>query len=38
MYVKRFYEKALDCSDLVTDEVLVDVSLHCMMEEYQIFL
>lgn len=37
-YVKRFYEKVLDCYDLVAEHVLVDVYLHSMIENYRIYL
>lgn len=38
MYVKRFHEKALDYYDPVAKEVLVNVCLHGVFEEYRIFL
>lgn len=38
IYVRRFYEKALDCCDLVEEEKPVNVCLHGMMEVYKIFL
>lgn len=38
MHVKEFHKKVLGCCDLVTEEVLIDVCLHGMMEEYRIFL
>lgn len=37
-YVKKFYENALDFCDLVADDVLVDVCLHDMIEEYIVYL
>lgn len=38
VYVRRFHEKALDCCDLVDEEMHVDVCLHVMTEEYMVFL
>lgn len=38
IYVKRFHKRALDCYDLVDEEVLVNVCLHDMRKEYRIFL
>lgn len=38
LYVKRFHNKALDCINLVDEEVLVNVCLHGMNEEYRVFL
>lgn len=38
LYVKRFYDKALDCSHPVNEDVLVNVSLHEMVGECQVFL
>lgn len=38
MYVRRLHERALDYYDLVAGEVLVEVCLHSMMEEYSLFL
>lgn len=35
-YMRRFPERVLDCCDLVNEEVLVDVCLHVMKEEYLI--
>lgn len=35
MYVKKFQEKALDCCDPL-EEVLINVCLHDIMEEYTI--
>lgn len=37
-YVKRFHEKAMDCCDPVTEDALVDVCLHSVIEGYQIYL
>lgn len=36
--MRRFHEKALDCCDLVDEQVLVKICLHDMAEEYIIFL
>lgn len=36
--VKRFHEKTLDCVDPVNEEVLVNVCLHGMNDEYRVFL
>lgn len=38
LYVKRFHDKALDCIDPVEEEILVDVCLHGMNDEYRVFL
>lgn len=38
LYVKRFHDKALDCVDRVDEEVLVNVCLHGMNDEYLVFL
>lgn len=38
LYIKRFHEKILDCRDLIDEEVLVNVFLHDMDNEYQILL
>lgn len=38
LYVKRFHDKALDCVDLVDEEVLVNICLHGMNDKYSIFL
>lgn len=37
-YVRRFYERALNCCVLVAEDVLVNVCLHDMMKEYLIHL
>lgn len=37
-YIKRFHERSLNYYDPLVDEVLVDVCLHGMLEEYTIFL
>lgn len=37
-YVRRFHERALVYYDLVTEEVVVDVHLHDMLEQYRDFL
>lgn len=37
VYVKRFNEKALDGYDPVAKDVLVDIFLHKMIEDYQIY-
>lgn len=37
IYVRRFHENALDCYDQVAKQMLVDIHLHSMMEEYWIF-
>lgn len=36
-YMKR-YEKALDCCDLVVEDVFVDIYLHYKIEVYRIYL
>lgn len=36
--VKRFHEKALDCCGLIEEEVLVNVCLHGINDEYRVFL
>lgn len=33
-FVCRFHEKVLDCCDLVVEEMLVDVCLYCMTENF----
>lgn len=38
LYVKRFHDKTLDCVDPVDEEVLVNVCLHGMNNEYEVFL
>lgn len=38
LYVKRFHDKALDCIDPVDEEVLVNVCLYDMKDEYRVFL
>lgn len=38
LYVKRFHDRALDCVDPVDEEVLVNVCLHGMNDEYRVFL
>lgn len=38
LYVKGFYEKALDCSDLVSEETLVNLCLQGKDNEYRAFL
>lgn len=38
LYVKKFHDKALDCVDPVDEEVLVNVGLHGMKNEYRVFL
>lgn len=38
VYMRRFHEKALDCCNIVDEEVLVNVCVHSMREEYNIFL
>lgn len=37
-YMGRFHKRALDCYDLVTEEVQVNGCLHGMMEQNRIFL
>lgn len=37
-YVKRFHKKALDCCNPVAKDVLVDICLHGMVEDHQIYL
>lgn len=37
-YVRRFPERALDCSDAVDEETLVYVCLHDMANEYRVYL
>lgn len=37
-YVKHFHERALDCCDLVAEDVLVDICLHGMREDYHVHL
>lgn len=37
-YVKRFHDKALDCVNPVDEEVLVNMCLHGMNDEYRVFL
>lgn len=36
LYVKKFYEEELDCCDPVDEEVLVNVCLHGMVDEYPV--
>lgn len=36
--VKRFHDKALGCCAPVEEEVFINVCLHVMLEEHQIFL
>lgn len=38
LYIKRFHEKALNCVDTVDEEVLVNVYLHGMNDEYRAFI
>lgn len=38
LYVKSFHERAIDCRDLVDEEVLINICLYGMLEEYRIFL
>lgn len=38
LYVRKFQEKALDCCDLIDEDVLVNVFLHDMNNEYGVFL
>lgn len=38
LYVKRFHERVMDSCDPINEEVLVNVFLHCMVEEYHTFL
>lgn len=38
VHVKRFRERALDCSDAVDEETLVDVCLYGMANEYRVYL
>lgn len=38
VYVRRLHEKALDCCDLVEEEILLNVCLHDRIKEYSIFL
>lgn len=38
LHVKRFHEKALICCDPVDEEVLVNVCLHGINDEYRVFL
>lgn len=38
LYVKRFHDKALDCINPVDEEVLVNVCLYGMNDEYRVFL
>lgn len=35
---ERFHERALDCSDAVDEETLVDMCLHGMVNEYRVYL
>lgn len=35
VYVKRFCERTLDCSDAIDEETLIDVCLHDMIIEYR---
>lgn len=37
VYVRNFYEKALNCCHLVGEEVFVNVCLYGMMKECRIF-
>lgn len=37
LYVKRFHEKRLDCCNQIDEEVIVDLYLHDMNEEYRVF-
>lgn len=37
-YVKRFHEKVLDCCYLVAENMLVDVCLHEVVEDYLTYL
>lgn len=38
LYVRRFHEKALGYYDSVDEEVLVNVCLHGILNEYRLFL
>lgn len=38
MYVKRFYDKTLDCCDPMEGRLLVHMFLHSRLEEYRMFL
>lgn len=38
LYVKRFHDKALDCVYLVEEDVLLNVCLYGMKNEYMVFL
>lgn len=38
VYMKRFRERALDCSDVVNEENLVDIFLHGMANKYRVYL
>lgn len=38
LYMKRFHDKALDCVDPMEEEILVNVCLYGMNDEYRIFL
>lgn len=38
LYVKRFRERALGCSDAVDEETLMDVCLHGIANEYRVYL
>lgn len=38
LYFKRFRGKELDCSDPVDEQVLVNVYLHSMDNEYRVFV
>lgn len=38
LYVKRFHKISLDCYDPVNKEVLLNICLHDMNDEYRVFL
>lgn len=38
IYMRRFHERAIDCCDPAAEEILVDICLRGMMEEYHKFL
>lgn len=38
MYVKRFQQKTLDCSEPVEEEVFINICLNGLIKEYRVFL
>lgn len=36
-YVKRFHEKAMACYNSMVEDVLVEVGLHGVIEDYRIY-